>query len=73
MSGAPASLITGVESFVGARLVMHCKDKGISYVGVDVMASEDPDVSGVDICDDALSELIPIDSVVIHLAAILRD
>jgi len=73
VSGAPALFITGAESFVGARLVMHCKNKGVAYIGVDVMASEDPNVLRVDVCDDALSELIPTDSVVVHLAAISRD
>ena len=65
--------ITGAESFVGKRLVKHCKDKKISYSGVDVVASEDPNISKIDICDVDLSELIPPDSVVVHLAAISRD
>lgn len=65
--------ITGAESFVGKRLVKHCKDKKISYSGVDVVASEDSNISKIDICDVDLSEMIPFDSVVIHLAAISRD
>jgi nucleoside-diphosphate-sugar epimerase len=73
MNAIPNLFITGAESFVGKRLVKHCKDKKISYSGVDVVASEDSNISKVDICDDDLSELIPFDSVVIHLAAISRD
>ena len=73
MNKIPSLYITGAESFVGKRLVKHCKDKKISYSGVDVVASEDPNISKIDICDVDLSELIPSDSVVIHLAAISRD
>ena len=65
--------ITGAESFVGKRLIKHCKDKKISYRGVDVVASEDSNISKIDICDVDLSKIIPFDSVVIHLAAISRD
>jgi len=73
MNKIPSLYITGAESFVGKRLVKHCKDKKISYSGVDVVASEDPNISKIDICDVDLSELIPSDSVVVHLAAISRD
>jgi nucleoside-diphosphate-sugar epimerase len=73
MNTIPNLFITGAESFVGKRLVKHCRDKKISYSGVDVVASEDSNISKIDICDDDLSELIPFDSVVIHLAAISRD
>jgi len=73
MNKIPSLFITGAESFVGKRLVKHCKDKKISYSGVDVVASEDPNISKIDICDVDLNELIPSDSVVIHLAAISRD
>ena len=73
MNKIPNLFITGAESFVGKRLVKHCKDKKISYSGVDVVASEDSNISKIDICDVDLSEMIPFDSVVIHLAAISRD
>ena len=73
MNKIPNLFITGAESFVGKRLVKHCKDKEISYSGVDVVASEDSNISKIDICDVDLSEMIPFDSVVIHLAAISRD
>ena len=73
MNTIPNLFITGAESFVGKRLVKHCKDKKISYSGVDIVASEDPNISKIDICDVDLSELIPSDSVVVHLAAISRD
>jgi UDP-glucose 4-epimerase len=73
MNKIPSLFMTGAESFVGKRLVKHCKDKKISYSGVDVVASEDPNISKIDICDVDLNELIPSDSVVVHLAAISRD
>jgi len=73
MNKIPNLFITGAESFVGKRLVKHCKDKNISYSGVDIAASEDSNISKIDICDVELSELIPFESVVIHLAAISRD
>ena len=73
MNKIPSLFITGAESFVGKRLVKHCKDKNVSYSGVDVVASEDPNISKIDICDVDLNELIPSDSVVVHLAAISRD
>ena len=73
MNKSPNLFITGAESFVGKRLIKHCKDQKISYSGVDVVASEDSNISKIDIGDVDLSEFIPIDSVVIHLAAISRD
>ena len=73
MSGTPTLFITGAESFVGKRLVRHCIDKGISYCGVDISASEDANIFKIDICDEALGEAIPTDAVVVHLAAISRD
>ena len=73
MNKIPNLFITGAESFVGKRLIKHCKDKKISYSGVDVVASEDSNISKIDICDVELSELIPFESVVVHLAAISRD
>ena len=73
MNKIPNLFITGAESFVGKRLVKHCKDKKISYSGVEVVASEDSNISKIYICDVGLSEMIPFDSVVIHLAAISRD
>ena len=73
MNGTPTLFITGAESFVGKRLVRHCIDKGISYCGVDILDSEDANIFKIDICDEALGEVIPTDSVVVHLAAISRD
>ena len=73
MNKIPNLFITGAESFVGKRLIKHCNDKKISYSGVDVVASENSNISKIDICDVDLSEMIPFDSVVIHLAAISRD
>ena len=73
MIGTPTLFITGAESFVGKRLVRHCIDKGILYCGVDLSDSDDRIILKRDICDPHLGEVIPIDSVIIHLAAISRD
>jgi len=73
MSERATLFITGAESFVGVSLLSLCRERGIPYVGVDVLASQDPNVSRIDICDSALDERIPRDSVIIHLAAISRD
>lgn len=73
MSDVPTLFITGAESFVGKRLAQLCSKTGVRYRGVDVVASEDSNISKIDICDDALGVVIPTNSVVIHLAAISRD
>ena len=73
MSETTTLFITGAESFVGKRLVKHCVEQGISYCGVDLADSDDPSILKRDICDPALGEVIPTDSVIVHLAAISRD
>ena len=55
MNESPSLFITGAESFVGKELIKHCKDQKISYSGVDVVASEDSNISKIDICDVDLS------------------
>ena len=73
MSDSKVLFITGAESFVGKRLLRHCADLGVKYQGVDIVASEDPNISQMDICDTNLSKIIPEGAIVVHLAAVSRD
>jgi nucleoside-diphosphate-sugar epimerase len=73
MSDSKVLFITGAESFVGKRLLKHCAGLGVKYQGVDIVASEDPNISQMDICDTNLSRIIPEGAIVVHLAAISRD
>lgn len=73
MNQHPVLFIVGAESFVGKNLIRHCQSRNIPYRGVDLIASSDPNVHKVDICDPGLVDEIPADSVVVHLAAISRD
>lgn len=65
--------VTGSASFVGKRLFERCKELGIEVVGIDSIASEQPNSTKADIRDAAIAALIPEDAVVVHLAAISRD
>ena len=73
MSDSKVLFITGAESFVGKRLLKHCADLGVKYRGVDIVASEDLNISQMDICDTDLSKIIPEGAIVVHLAAVSRD
>jgi len=73
MSDSKVLFITGAESFVGKRLLKHCTDLGVKYQGVDIVASDDPNISQMDICDTNLSRIIPEGAIVVHLGAISRD
>ena len=73
MNKSPELFITGAESFVGKNLLKSCAEKNISYCGVDLMPSDNPNISQIDICDARLEDQIPFGSVIIHLAAISRD
>lgn len=73
MSKSAEIFVTGAESFVGKNLLKFCRDKGILYTGVDLNASYDPNISQIDICDTRLTDVIPSEAVIIHLAAISRD
>ena len=73
MSDSKVLFITGAESFVGKRLLKHCADLGVKYQGVDIVASEDLNISQMDICDTDLSKIIPEGAIVVHLAAVSRD
>lgn len=73
MSDSKVLFITGAESFVGKRLLKHCADLGVKYQGVDIVGSEDPNISQMDICDTNLSKIIPEGAIVVHLAAVSRN
>ena len=73
MSQHPVLFIVGAESFVGKNLIRNCQSRNIPYRGVDLIASSDPNVRKVDICDLGLVDEIPAGSIVVHLAAISRD
>ena len=73
MNQHPVLFIVGAESFVGKNLIRNCQSRNIPYRGVDLIASSDPNVRKVDICDLGLVDEIPAGSIVVHLAAISRD
>lgn len=73
LSKSAEIFVTGAESFVGKNLLKFCRDRDISYAGVDLTPSKDPNVSQIDISESRLTEVIPSEAVVIHLAAISRD
>ena len=73
MSSLSELFITGAESFVGKNLIKFCQQYGYPYTGIDLVASDDPSVSSIDICSPNLDEVIPHGATVIHLAAISRD
>lgn len=65
--------ITGSESFIGKRLIEICKKNNIKYFGVDTNTKNTPNSKKLDIRDKNLYKYIPINSTVIHLAAISND
>ena len=65
--------ITGANSFVGARLQELCRERGLDYSGIDVMGPFCKQIVEADLRSEALANLIPKGSVVVHLAAISRD
>ena len=65
--------ITGSESFIGKRLIEICKKNNIKYFGVDTNTKNTPNSKKLDIRDKNLHKYIPINSTVIHIAAISND
>jgi len=65
--------ITGSESFIGKRLIEICKKNNIKYFGVDTSTKNTLNSKKLDIRDKNLYKYIPINSTVIHLAAISND
>ena len=65
--------ITGSESFIGKRLIEICKKNNIKYFGVDINTKNTLNSKKLDIRDKNLYKYIPINSTVIHLAAISNN
>ena len=67
--------ITGSESFIGQVLVARCDELGIAVSGIDSVPNPDqrPGFVVGDIRDPGMVDLVPSESVVVHLAAISRD
>jgi UDP-glucose 4-epimerase len=67
-------VITGSSSFVGKELIKHCRDRKISFVGVDAVPPDDGDCRQVDIRSPAIADVIPEGAdALVHLAAVSRD
>jgi len=65
--------ITGANSFVGSKLREQCRELNIDYSGVDIAGPFTKEIVEADLRSEALVDLIPKRSVVVHLAAISRD
>lgn len=67
--------VTGSESFVGRALVARCDELGIEVSGIDSAPNpkKRPGFVAGDIRSPELVDLVPSDSVVVHLAAVSRD
>ncbi len=65
--------ITGSESFIGKELISLCGKDGTEFVGVDAAKSTRPNCYQADIRSKDVADLIPENSVIIHLAALSRD
>lgn len=65
--------VTGTESFIGKRLLAHCKKLGIEAVGIDSVVPTGTYAKQADIRDSAIADLIPEEATVVHLAAMSRD
>ncbi len=64
--------VTGSESFVGRELVKHCRQHGVEFTGIDVVAGEH--THSCDIQSPEVADVIPEGTdAIIHLAAISRD
>jgi len=65
-------VVTGADGFVGRSLVSRLRKQGVEVVAIDA----EPSIEGTikaDICDPTIGQLIPEQSVVIHLAALSTD
>jgi len=65
--------VTGSESFIGRALLARCAKLGIEAVGVDCAPPGSLTSTQADIRDNAIADLVPKGSTVLHLAAISRD
>jgi len=64
--------VTGADGFVGRSLVSRLRKQGVEVVAIDAEPSVEGTVKA-DICDPKIEQLIPPQSIVIHLAALSTD
>ncbi len=64
--------VTGADGFVGRSLVSRLRKQGVEVVAIDAEPSNAGTVKA-DICDPKIEQLIPTQSIVIHLAALSTD
>jgi nucleoside-diphosphate-sugar epimerase len=65
-------LVTGADGFVGRSLVSRLRKQGVEVIAIDAEPSVEGTVKA-DICDPEIEQLIPSQSIVIHLAALSTD
>lgn len=65
--------ITGSESFIGARLWDMCRQAGHEVTGIDLAPPRQTGGVRLDLRDPKLTEHVPADAAVIHLAAVSTD
>ena len=64
--------ITGANGFVGKELIKILKKKGKKFCGVDTNKEKNPNIYKVDIRDKNLHKYIPKNSIVVHLAGVIK-
>jgi len=64
--------VTGADGFVGRSLVSRLRRQGVEVVAIDAEPTENGTVRA-DICDPEIEQLIPDQSIVVHLAALSTD
>ena len=64
--------VTGADGFVGRSLVSRLRKQGVEVIAIDAEPSVEGTVKA-DICDPKIEQLIPSQSIVIHLAALSTD
>lgn len=65
--------ISGIESFVGKKLVSYCNENSIEYFGIDKNSQDTKNTKCLDINSSEIFKYIDKESVVVHLAAISTD
>ena len=64
--------ITGANGFVGKELVKILKKKGKKFIGIDTNKEKNSNIYIVDIRDKNLHKYIPKNSIVVHLAGVIK-
>ncbi len=66
--------ITGASGFVGTELISQCQQKGIDYVGIDIVDNPLPCYHRADIRSKEIIDLIPEGAdAIVHLAGLTSD